>query len=83
MKKKDIEIGKYYTDNKGNVRLVIAVGREYVLYPSQAETDNLRYKIIKKKLGPHPVGAECNSTRASFAAWAKVIVCERIYLRED
>jgi len=74
MKTKDIKVGNLYTDNKGNIRLVLAVGRGYVLYPSQAETDTLRYKIIKKKLGPHPVGAECNSTRASFAVWAKQLI---------
>jgi len=74
MKKSEIEVGKYYSDKKGGVRLVIAVGRKYVLYPGQAETDNLRYRLIEKKKGPYPVGSECNSTRTSFAAWAKEIV---------
>lgn len=71
MKRSLIEVGKRYTDNKGGIREVIAVGSEYVLYDSQTETDNLRYRLIEKKRGPYPVGAECNSTRASFASWAK------------
>jgi hypothetical protein len=74
MKKSEIEVGKFYSDRKGGVRLVIATGPEYVLYPGQAETDNLRYRLIKKKKGPHTIGSELNSTRISFATWAKEIV---------
>jgi hypothetical protein len=71
MKKSDIKVGKKYTDNKGSVREVIAEGPEYVLYHHQAERDNLRYRLITKRRGPHMTGTEHNSTRASFAAWAK------------
>lgn len=71
MKNSEIEIGSKYTDGKGNVRMVIAVGSEYVLNSSQLELDNLRYRILSKKRGPYMVGSEHNSTRASFAAWAK------------
>jgi len=74
MKKAHIKIGKRYTDNKGNVREVLAKGPEYLSYSGQAETDNLRYRVIAKKLGQHPVGAERNSTCASFATWAKAEV---------
>ena len=71
MKKSEIQPGKRYTDGKGSVREVLAVGPEYELYPSQEERDNLRYMVIAKKRGPHPIGAERNCTRASFASWAK------------
>lgn len=71
MKKQQIELGKQYTDGKGNVREVIGVGPQFVLYPGQTESYNLRYKLIKKFKGPHVVGSCRNCTRASFAAWAK------------
>ena len=70
MKKNEIEVGKMYTDTKGGVRLVIAAGPEYVLYDGQENRDCLRYKILKKKRGPYPVGSEQNCTRTSFANWA-------------
>jgi hypothetical protein len=71
MRKQQIQMGKKYTDGKGNVREVIAVGAKYTLYPSQMESDNLRYRVLKKWKGPNMVGDERNSTRASFASWAK------------
>ena len=71
MKKDDIKTGVCYTDGKGAVRLVVAEGPEYVLYPGQTTTDNVRYRLLAKKRGPNVVGKEYNSTRASFAAWAK------------
>lgn len=73
MQKHLIHVGTAYTDGKGNVRLVVAAGPEYVLYPSQMERDNLRYRVVAKKRGPHPIGAQRNSTRGSFAAWAKAV----------
>lgn len=73
MKKDEIKVGAKYTDNKGNVREVIAAGAEYVLYQGQAETDNVRYRIVSKKRGPLRIGSENNSTRASFASWAKAL----------
>ncbi len=74
MQKHLIHVGTAYTDGKGNVRLVVAQGPQYTLYSSQSEKDNLRYKVIAKKRGPHAVGEERNSTRASFANWAKAVV---------
>jgi hypothetical protein len=71
MKKSEITTGKTYTDKKGNVRRVIAEGVDYILYPGQKETDNLCYRLIAKARGPGIIGWEYNSTRASFAAWAK------------
>lgn len=71
MKKKDIVLNGVYTDGKGNVRKVIAIGAEYTLYNGQYENDNLRYLIISKKRGPFMVGGKYNSTKASFASWAK------------
>lgn len=70
MKKANIKVGGVYTDGKGGVRQVVAQGAQYVLYPTQVDQDNLRYRVVAKKRGPLRVGEECNSTRASFAAWA-------------
>ena len=71
MRRQQIQLDRSYTDGKGNVRLVIGVGEQYKLYPSQQDCDNLRYRVVKKWRGPHMVGDEHNSTRASFAKWAK------------
>ncbi len=71
MKKRDIKVGKAYTNGKGNVRLVIAEGSQYVDSAAQEDDDCLRYRlIIKKGFGPHLVGSENNCTRAKFAYWA-------------
>ncbi|MGH8465705.1 MAG: hypothetical protein ACRER5_16300 [Pseudomonas sp.] len=71
MKKSDIALGNAYTDGKGNVRKVIGVGPQFVLYDGQSETDNLRYEVVLRKTGTRRVGTQGNSTRASFASWAK------------
>jgi len=71
MTKDRIMAHKQYTDGKGNVREVLALGPQYRLYDGQAEDDNLRYKVLAKRRGPYRLGEERNSTRASFAAWAK------------
>jgi hypothetical protein len=77
MRKEDVIVGKTYTDGKGNVRKVLAAGPEFVLYPTQIEKDNLRYQITAKKSGPYRFGDLRNSTRVSFANWAKEEVEER------
>ena len=75
MKKAEIVLGGKYENNAGTVREVIGVGPEFVLYRGQAETDNLRYRVIKK--GRRCTGpTEGNSTRGSFASWAKSKVSE-------
>lgn len=72
MKKAEIAAGKIFTDGKGRYRLVIALGPQFKLYDSQSETDCLQYRsaVVLKRKGVKAVAAE-NSTRASFAAWAK------------
>lgn len=70
MKKSKIELGKQYSNDNGTIRLVVGVG-PYKLYDEQEDTDCVRYKLIAKRLGPHPVGSEQNCTRRSFATWAK------------
>lgn len=76
MKKKDIKIGKRYTDNKGNVREVLDIGHQYLLYPSQESNECLRYKLVEKKIGPYLLGSENNCTFQSFASWAKTEVID-------
>lgn len=71
MKKQQIQLGRQYTDDKGNVREVIAEGPQYRLYDQQSEVDNLRYRVVRRQRGPNPAGTERNSTRAAFAAWAR------------
>ena len=73
MKKSEIKLGSIYSDGKGNVREIVGVG-PYLLYPGQENTDCVRYKLVAKRLGPYPVGAERNCTRQSFATWAKELV---------
>jgi hypothetical protein len=75
MKKDEILADAIYTDGKGNQRLVLDFGEKYVLYAGQANSDNLRYRLIAKKRGPGIVDYEYNCTRASFASWAKERVC--------
>lgn len=71
MKTREIRVGKTYTDNKDNVRRVVDQGPHCVLFPAQSDTDCVRYLIVKKKRGPNKVGDLYNTTRNSFARWAK------------
>jgi len=76
MKQQDIAINRKYTDNKGNVREVTGVGSQFKLYGSQSNCDCVQYRVVEKKKGPHMVGELRNSTRISFASWAKAEVVE-------
>lgn len=70
MKKSEIVLNGKYANQAGTVRKVIAMGPEYVLCHGQADRDNLRYRVLTR--GAHCTGPnEGNSTRTSFAAWAK------------
>lgn len=71
MKKSDIKVGKCYTDGKGNVREVVDEGPHCVLIERQTDTDCVRYRLIAKRLGPNRLGDLCDTTRVSFARWAK------------
>jgi hypothetical protein len=77
VKKADIKINKVYTDNKGTEKCVMDIGPQYTLLPGQEDTDCLRYfHTVKKGV----VTKQCNSdhtfntTRESFAKWAKAEV---------
>jgi hypothetical protein len=73
MKLNEIVIGGEYTDEKGGVRRIIAMGPQYTFYPGQVTTDNLRFLILKSpfKAGEFAAGKERNTTRGSFASWAR------------
>lgn len=82
MKQQDIKVGSVYTDGKLGLRRVTAAGPEYKLYDGQEETDCLQYEVITsaaagsivergKSVDGKPLA---NSTRQSFAAWAKAEV---------
>lgn len=81
MRKEEIIVGSTYSNGKegrhAGLRRVVGVGPEFKLYDGQAELDCLQYAIVKGKRehldnGKTPAGEQLrNSTRASFAAWAK------------
>ena len=72
MKKTSIEVGKKYTDNKGNVREVLAVGEMPELCPGgRQETNCVKYKITRKQSGPYLLWSVNITTLVSFASWAK------------
>ena len=72
MKTAEIKLEKYYTDGKGNVRLVSAEGPKFKLFTHQSDSDCVQFivtaKGAKSKL---PVGKVGKMTRNSFAQWAK------------
>jgi hypothetical protein len=72
LKKKDIKVGKRYIDKHNNsVREVVDEGPHCKLISGQTEEDCVRYQLIAKKRGPYLVGSFHNTTRTSFARWAK------------
>ncbi|SBW84491.1 putative transmembrane protein [Pseudomonas veronii 1YdBTEX2] len=70
VKKTDIGVGRFYTDGKAGLREVLAEGPQFKLYEAVADEDCLRYKPHVSS-GGIPAGTESNTTRVSFAAWAK------------
>lgn len=76
MKKKDIQIGAFYTNGKGRIRRVIDFG-PYHLYPGQEDMDCLEYEVVEdgRKKGSSK-GNKGRMTKASFAVWAKAVVAE-------
>lgn len=71
MKKAEIGVGRFYTDNKNGLREVIAEGAQYKAYDGVTDEDCLRYRahsvnLLHTRLDPD----ETNMTRTSFAAWA-------------
>lgn len=71
MKKGQIHVGKTYHNGKQGrfyaERKVIAAGPEYILYSGQEDLDCLRYLQVKG----NNQGVCSNTTRTSFANWAK------------
>lgn len=74
MKKSEIAVGRYYTDNKSGLREVIAEGPQFKLYDGVTDHDCLRYKAHAWKAPLSEGNSESNSTRTAFAAWAKAEV---------
>jgi hypothetical protein len=83
MKQQDIKVDGVYTDGKLGLRRVTAAGPEYRLYDGQEETDCLQYELISSTAGVQSITQRgtsaagnplANSTRQSFAAWAKAEV---------
>ena len=78
MKKSEIILNHTYTDNKGNVRLVIEDPAIGWARDNQQNCDVIRYRILKKKSGPYLVGSEPICTRRSFASWAKADITDML-----
>lgn len=70
MKKVEIGKGRFYSDGKIGVREVLDEGPQYKFYEGVEDTDCLRYRCLSAKASTD-IGQEANSTRTSFAAWAK------------
>jgi hypothetical protein len=71
MKKSQIGKGRFYSDGKVGVREVLDEGPQYKLYEGVEDDDCLLYRCLSAKSAPD-IGREQNSTRTSFAAWAKL-----------
>lgn len=72
MKMNEIKVGFSYSNGKGRIRRVIAMGPQYKLFDGQMCAENLRYVVVSdgtKK--SRTAGEESNMTVASFARWAK------------
>jgi len=68
----EIQQGKRYTDNRGNVRQVVAFEGDYpAKKESPSSRDKLRYKLLVKRRSSHVVGSEHSTTVHSFADWAR------------
>lgn len=71
MKKAEIGVGRFYTDNKNGLREVVAEGAQYKAYDGVTDDDCLRYRAHSVNLlNPGLDQDEANMTRTSFAAWA-------------
>lgn len=87
MKKRDIKVGGLYSNGKGKLRKVIAMGSEYKLHENQSCWDNLQYKVVRDGTnGNKSVGGKKNCTVESFAKWSKEeienlveLICKRDY----
>lgn len=72
MKKSEILVGGSYSNGKGRVRKVVAIGHQYKLYEGQENTENLRYEIVHDGTkGNQAAGTQSNMTITGFASWAK------------
>lgn len=72
MKRSEIMVGKSYSNGKGRVRKVIAIGPEYKFYEAQECDDNLRYEVVSDGSKKNRTcGEQSNMTVSSFASWAK------------
>lgn len=66
----EIKPGHRYTDNRGNVRLVVAFeGSHPEKAPSRS--DRLQYRLLCKRRSSHRVGSVHGTTLSSFAEWAR------------
>lgn len=72
MKKSEIKIGCTYSNGRGRLRKVIALGPQYKLYDGQGCDENLQYEVINDGTKKNrTAGERHNMTLASFASWCK------------
>lgn len=72
MRRSEIVVGSCYSNGKGRVRKVLAVGPQFKYYRSAVCSENLRYEVIQDgSKGNSTFGTMANCSLASFASWAK------------
>lgn len=69
MEKKDIHVGKRYTDNRGAVRLVVSLDGDF---PAPAKRGRrVSYRLLVKRRGNQPINSLNETDLGDFAKWAK------------
>ena len=72
MRKSDIHEGACYSNGKGRIRKVLAMGPQYKYYRSAECSENLRYEVIQDGTKSNAKFGEMeNISLTSFASWAK------------
>lgn len=72
MRKCDIQVGACYSNGKGRVRKVLAMGPQYKYYRFAECSENLRYEVIQDGTKNNTrFGEMGNVSLSSFASWAK------------
>jgi len=81
--KRDVLPGKIFTDCRGNIRKVVAIGPQYVTRPGQADDDCCQYVALQASYKSSAKTAHLyNTTRLTMSIWAKQEVSQE-YLLEN
>lgn len=64
----EIQQGRRYTDNRGNVREVLALEAGQ---PVKGPRSRLQYRLLVKRRSSHTIGSTHSTTIHCFAEWAR------------